>query len=92
MFRKRMRKFVTDVKVIPGQEVAPQHQLLVCDMQMTKPPKTKRKFFLRLKVWKLNDPETCTSFKEVFEEYMLPPECEEVPQLRKSGLNSRQVY
>ena len=32
MFRKRMRKLVTDVKVIPGEEVALQHQLLVCDM------------------------------------------------------------
>ena len=50
MFRKRMRKFVTDLKVIPGEEVAPQHQLLVCDMQMARPPNTKRKLFPRLKV------------------------------------------
>ena len=28
-----MRKLVTDVKVIPGEEVALQHQLLVCDMR-----------------------------------------------------------
>ena len=50
MFRKRMRNFVKEVKVIPGEEVAPQHQLLVCDMQMARPPNTKRKFFPRLKV------------------------------------------
>ena len=41
LFRRTIRKLVTDVKVIPGEEVALQHQLLVCDM---------RKFTPRLKV------------------------------------------
>ena len=31
---KTMRKLVTDVKMIPGKEVALQHQLLVCDMRI----------------------------------------------------------
>ena len=34
LFRRTMRKLVTDVKVIPGEEVALQHQLLVCDMRI----------------------------------------------------------
>ena len=48
-----MRKLVPDVKVVPREEVALQHQLVVCDMQMARPPKTKQKFFPRLKVWRL---------------------------------------
>ena len=61
-----MRKLVTDVKVIPGEEVALQHQLLVNDMRIDVPPKSKRKFTPRLKVWKLKDPQTSNHFQEVF--------------------------
>ena len=61
-----MRKLVTDVKVIPGEEVALQHQLLVCDMKFDVPPKPKRKFTPRLKVWKLTDPQRRNHFQEVF--------------------------
>ena len=66
LFRRTMRKLVTDVKVIPGEEVALQHQLLVCDMRIDAPPKSKRKFTPRLKVWKLKDPQTSNHFQEVF--------------------------
>ena len=37
-------------------EVALQYQLLVCDMRIDVPPKSKRKFTPSLKVWKLKDP------------------------------------
>ena len=69
LFRRTMRKLVTDVKVIPGEEVAMQHQLLVCDMRIDVPPKSKRQFTLphpSLKVWKLKDPQTSNHFQEVF--------------------------
>ena len=66
LFRRTMRKLVTDVKVIPGEEVALQHQLLVCDMRIDVPPKSKRKFTPCLKVWKLKDPQTSNHFQEVF--------------------------
>ena len=52
--------------MIPGEEVALQHQLLVCDMRIDVPPKSKRKFTPRLKVWKLKDPQTNNHFQEVF--------------------------
>ena len=61
-----MRKLVTDKKVIPGEEVALQHQLLVCDMRIDVPSKSKHKFAPRLKVWKLKDPQTSNHFQEVF--------------------------
>ena len=60
LFRKSLRKLVMDVKVIPGEEVALQHQLLVCDMMIDMPPQIKRKFTPRPKVWKLRDPQTCS--------------------------------
>ena len=72
-----MCKLVPDVKVIPGEEAALQHKLMVCNMQMARPPKTKHKLFPRLKVWRLKDPEMCTPFQKVFKEHMLPPECED---------------
>ena len=52
---RTMGKLVTDVKVIPGEEVALQHQLLVCNMRIDVPSKSKRKFSSHLKVWKLID-------------------------------------
>ena len=66
LFPRAMRKLVTDVKVIPGEEVALQHQLLVCDMKFDVPPKPKRKFTPPLKVWKLTDPQRRNHFQEVF--------------------------
>ena len=61
-----MHRLVTDVKVIPGEEVALQNQLLVCDTRIDVPPKSKRKFTPRFKVWKLKDPQTSYHFQEVF--------------------------
>ena len=57
LFHRTMHKLVTYVKVITGEEVALQHQLLVCDMRIDVPPKSKHKFTPRLKVWKLKDPQ-----------------------------------
>ena len=54
------------MKVIPGEEVVLQHQLLVYDMRLDVPPKTKRKFTPHLKVWKLTDPQRRSHFQEVF--------------------------
>ena len=40
LFQKSLCKLVMDVKVIPGEEVALQHQLLVWDMMIDMPPKS----------------------------------------------------
>ena len=53
LFHRTMRNFVTDVKMIPGEEEALQYQLLVCYMRIDVPLKSKREFTPRLKVWKL---------------------------------------
>ena len=45
LFRKSLPKLFMDVKVIPGEEVALQHQLLVCDMMTDMPPQIKRKSY-----------------------------------------------
>ena len=76
LFRKSLRKLVMDVKVIPGEEVALQHQLLVCDMMIDMPPQIKCKFTPRPKVWKLRDPQTCSRFQEVFKAHVPAVETE----------------
>ena len=76
LFRKSLCKLVMDVKVIPGEEVALQHQLLVCDKMIDMPPQTKRKFTPRPKVWKLRDPQSCSRFQEVFEAHVPAVETE----------------
>ena len=63
--------------MIPGEEVALQHQLLVCDMMIDMPPQIKRKFTPRPKVWKLRDPQTCSRFQEVFKAHVPAVETEE---------------
>ena len=57
---------MNDVKVIPGEEVALQHQLLVCDFLIYAPRKKKKKFVPRLKIWKLKDPQVSGRFLEEF--------------------------
>ena len=37
IFPRVMHRLVTDVKVVPGEELALQHQLLVCDMRLDVP-------------------------------------------------------
>ena len=66
LFCRTMCKLVTDVKVILGEEVALQHQLLVCNMRIDVPPKSKHKFTPHLKVRKLKDSQTSSQFQEVF--------------------------
>ena len=56
--------------MIPGEEVALQHQLLVCNMMIDMLPQIKRKFTPPPKVWKLRDPQTCSRFQEVFKAHV----------------------
>ena len=58
---------VTNVKVIPGEACASQHRLLVCDLRVDPPPpQQKRKFFPRLRTWRLRDPATASRFYDAF--------------------------
>ena len=57
LYRRSFRKRVSNVKVILGEEIAPQHRLLVGDFRVSVTPQPKRKFVPRIKVWKLRDPE-----------------------------------
>ena len=63
LYRRTMCKLVTDVKCDPGEEVALQHQLLICDLRIDVSPKSKRKFTPRLKVWTLKVPQTSSYFQ-----------------------------
>ena len=67
LYRRSFRRTVTNVKVIPGEEVVQQHFLLVCDFTVRIPPQKKRKFVPRLRTWKLNDPAVASRFCETFQ-------------------------
>ena len=49
LFRKGLRKYIRDVKVIPGEECLTQHRLLVCIFKIAAVPRVKRKFTPRLR-------------------------------------------
>ena len=53
MLNRSNRNLVTDVQVIPGEEYTSQHQLLVIDMNISKPKGANKKFTPRRKVWTL---------------------------------------
>ena len=66
LYSRKLRNAVTNVKVIPGEEIASQHRLLVCDLRVQIPPVKQRKFLPRLRTWKLRDPANSTRLSETF--------------------------
>ena len=66
LYSRKLRNAVTNVKVIPGEECASQHRLLVCDLRVQIPPAKQRKFLPRLRTWKLRDPVNITRLSETF--------------------------
>ena len=80
------------MKVIPGEELALQHQLPVCNMRFDMPPKPKRKFMPRLNVWKLKDPQRRNHFKEVFNLHVRASAGYTMLPLRIYGTTSRKAF
>ena len=50
------------LKVIAGEEVAQQHQLLVCDMVVAIVKKVRKSFVAKRKVWRLKDKAVLVDF------------------------------
>ena len=50
------KHLVKDVKVIPREEIFPQHRLVVCDLNIKMPKVKKKPFIPKLRVWKLREP------------------------------------
>ena len=53
--RAEDRKYITNVKVIAGEEIVKQHRLVVCDMKLKVEKKKKVKWVSKIKVWKLKE-------------------------------------
>ena len=62
LVRNKDRKLVKDVKVIPGEEVASQHHIVVCDMKMKSCKEVRQPFIPKRKVWKLKERVTEENF------------------------------
>ena len=50
LVKKKDRKYLQDVKVIPGEEFVTQHKPVICDFRIKKVYKVKRKYTPRRKV------------------------------------------
>ena len=51
------RKQIKNVKTIAGEEIARQHKIVVCDMEMKPVKKQKAQWESRIKVWRLKEDE-----------------------------------
>ena len=67
LFRRGLRKYIRDVKVILGEECLTQHRLLVCIFKIAAVPRVKRKFTPCLRTWKNRDPACAAEFEAKFE-------------------------
>ena len=54
LYPKSFKKSVINVKVMPGEECALQHHLLVCELKITTSKIKKRNFSPQLRTWKLH--------------------------------------
>ena len=66
LYPKSFKKSVINVKVIPGEECALQHHLLVCELKITTPKTKKHNFSPRLRTRKLRDPDIINKFTPIF--------------------------
>jgi len=57
--RQEDKAKVRNVKVIPNEEWAPKHKLLVMDMRFNKTKRWRKKSESRVHVWKLREEQTC---------------------------------
>ena len=66
LVRKGDRKLVKDAKVIPGEEVASQHHIVVCALMLKFNKEVRRPFVPKRKVWKLKERDTQENFAAEF--------------------------
>ena len=65
--RKKDRKLVTDAKVIPSEEVLPQHRIVISDVKIKSCKVEKQSFIPQRRVWKLNERDVKENFAVDFE-------------------------
>ena len=70
LVRKRDRKLLSDVKVIPSEEIVTQHKPVVCDFKVKKVHEVKRKFIPRRKIWRLNEEQVNREFRDQVNELL----------------------
>ena len=86
LYPKSFKKSVINVKVIPGEECALQHHLLVCDLKIITPKIKKRNFSPRLRTWK-RDPDIINKFTPIFNTKLEATQIDPHLTLKKFGQN-----
>jgi len=65
MVRQEDKVKVCNVKVILNEECTPKHKLLVMDMRCNTTKRWHKKFEPRVRVWKLEEEQTCEEYKNM---------------------------
>jgi hypothetical protein len=69
VIERRRHRMVKDVKVVPGEDLAPQHRLLIARLELhTNVLQKKSKYEPRIKVWKLRNVELQRKFQDLVSE------------------------
>ena len=55
---------VRDIKVLPGEKVVTQHQMLVSEIEWKFAKQNKKSFTPKLRMWKLNDQDKVCRFQD----------------------------
>ena len=63
--QKNFCTHMMDASVIPGEEFAKQHHLLVCDFRADIPPSDKKTIVPHLRIWQLRQPESQTEYQRL---------------------------
>ena len=64
LVKKKDRRYLQDVKVIPGEKFVTQHKPVICDFRIKKVYKVKRKYTPRRKVWRPDDAQVKQDFED----------------------------
>ena len=85
-FRRAFKKKVSNVKVIAGEECAPQHRLVIADFTVASPSPPKRKFEPLLRIWKLRTPDKQVEFAKRFKTNF------EAPNVEGAGITVEELW
>ena len=83
LYPKSFKKSVINVKVIPDEECALQHHLLVCELKVTTPKIKRCNFSPRLRIWKLRDSEIINKFTPIFNTKLEATQIDPSPDIKE---------
>ena len=69
LVKRKQRKFLKDIKVLPSEECITQRKPLVYDLKIIKVKDTRKMFVPRIKIWKLHEDSVNSDFSSYINKY-----------------------